>query len=384
MGQVNLSKLNASTLLKYSEKPELDPVFRLGQGLARAARRADGHRRHRRPPLSGCSVAGAVLLLGCDFSSAPSRAQADRAGARPCARRAASALSRLERFDSLDAWRRWLADHARLDRRLRLSLRPAARAGRAPGLAAAVAAADRALRRPRPRRDPRRPSRPSARRGRWAASSRTAPPMRPAGSSPSMKWVNPPVAFMLHAGVPRLLEAGAALPGLHVPAALRTRVALEGYPGLLARELIGRRSYKSDEAALRQTPRRERARRPARRARRRRHAPGPAAGARRMPSASAAGRCAAATASTRRCAWCRPPGARRASERRPGLRPARGAWTRWKAGSSPPEVRYSRSGRRSRAAPWSLARLVRRSGSDAHPSEIVMITSISTRSRLGS
>ena len=25
MGQVNLSKLNASTLLKYSEKPELDP-----------------------------------------------------------------------------------------------------------------------------------------------------------------------------------------------------------------------------------------------------------------------------------------------------------------------------------------------------------------------
>ena len=25
MGQVNLSKLNASTVLKYSEKPELDP-----------------------------------------------------------------------------------------------------------------------------------------------------------------------------------------------------------------------------------------------------------------------------------------------------------------------------------------------------------------------
>ena len=30
-----------------------------------------------------------------------------------------------------------------------------------------------------------------------------------------MKWVNPPVAFMLHAGVPLLLEAGAMLPGLH-------------------------------------------------------------------------------------------------------------------------------------------------------------------------
>lgn len=28
----------------------------------------------------------------------------------------------------------------------------------------------------------------------------------PAGSSPSMKWVNPPVAFMLHAGVPLLIK----------------------------------------------------------------------------------------------------------------------------------------------------------------------------------
>ena len=75
----------------------------------------------------------------------------------------------------------------------------------------------------------------------------------PAGSSPSMKWVNPPVAFMLHAGVPLLLGAGVHLPGLHEgdPA----RVALEAYPGLLARELLGRRSYKSDSAA-KQTPQR--------------------------------------------------------------------------------------------------------------------------------
>lgn len=75
----------------------------------------------------------------------------------------------------------------------------------------------------------------------------------PAGSSPSMKWVNPPVAFMLHAGVPRLLAAGVHLPGLHDgdPG----RVALEAYPGLLARELIGARSYKSDERAQ-QTPER--------------------------------------------------------------------------------------------------------------------------------
>ena len=74
-----------------------------------------------------------------------------------------------------------------------------------------------------------------------------------AGSSPSMKWVNPPVAFMLHAGVPRLLAAGVHLPGLH-PGDGR-RVALEGYPGMLAREILGKRSYKSDDKS-KQTPER--------------------------------------------------------------------------------------------------------------------------------
>ena len=68
-----------------------------------------------------------------------------------------------------------------------------------------------------------------------------------AGSSPSMKWVNPPVAYMLHAALPLLLDAGVHMPGLH-DGDVR-RVALEAYPGLLARELVGRRSYKSDEKA---------------------------------------------------------------------------------------------------------------------------------------
>lgn len=80
----------------------------------------------------------------------------------------------------------------------------------------------------------------------------------PAGSSPSMKWVNPPVAFMLHAGVPLLLDAGAYFPGLQAPVqrgAEPARVALEAYPGLLAREVLGRRSYKSDSRAA-QTPER--------------------------------------------------------------------------------------------------------------------------------
>ena len=82
-----------------------------------------------------------------------------------------------------------------------------------------------------------------------------------------MKWVNPPVAYMLHAGVPLLIEAGVSLPRLHVPAVLADkpelsvssssslRIALEAYPGLLARELIGNTSYKSDDKA-KQTPER--------------------------------------------------------------------------------------------------------------------------------
>lgn len=78
----------------------------------------------------------------------------------------------------------------------------------------------------------------------------------PAGSSSSMKWVNPPVAYMLHAGVPLLLAARVHLPGLHVGDSLDAavpgqthRVALEAYPGLLAREVLGKRSYKSDDKA---------------------------------------------------------------------------------------------------------------------------------------
>jgi hypothetical protein len=68
-----------------------------------------------------------------------------------------------------------------------------------------------------------------------------------AGSSPSMKWVNPPVAFMLQAGAPRLLAAGVAVPGLQPGDPMR--IALEAYPGMLARAVVGRVSYKSDARA---------------------------------------------------------------------------------------------------------------------------------------
>ncbi len=84
---------------------------------------------------------------------------------------------------------------------------------------------------------------------------------RLSGSSTSMKWVNPPVAYMLHAGVPLLVGAGLHLPAVMAPGeGDATRIALEGYPGMLARELIGRRSYKSDEPQ-RQTADRRAARR---------------------------------------------------------------------------------------------------------------------------
>lgn len=80
----------------------------------------------------------------------------------------------------------------------------------------------------------------------------------PAGSSSPMRLVNPPVALMFHEGAPRLAEAGVHLPGLDDGD--RRRVALEAYPGLLARRLIGNVSYKNDTKA-KQTPARRDARR---------------------------------------------------------------------------------------------------------------------------
>jgi hypothetical protein len=67
----------------------------------------------------------------------------------------------------------------------------------------------------------------------------------PSGASPSMKWINPPVVLMLHAGAPRLLAAGVTIPGLLQGDP--TRIALEAYPGMLARRLVGRVSYKTED-----------------------------------------------------------------------------------------------------------------------------------------
>lgn len=81
----------------------------------------------------------------------------------------------------------------------------------------------------------------------------------PAGSSSPMKLVNPPVALMFHEGARRLAASDVALPGL-LPRA-SAKVALEAYPGLLARKQLGiRDSYKSDTRSE-QTPARAAARR---------------------------------------------------------------------------------------------------------------------------
>lgn len=78
----------------------------------------------------------------------------------------------------------------------------------------------------------------------------------PAGSSSPMKLVNPPVALMFHEGAPRLARAGVRVPGL--AEGDRSRIALEAYPALEARAIIGPTSYKND---ARDTPARRAARR---------------------------------------------------------------------------------------------------------------------------
>jgi hypothetical protein len=81
----------------------------------------------------------------------------------------------------------------------------------------------------------------------------------PAGSSSPMKLVNPPVALMFQEGASRIVASGVDVPSLKRGDS--ARVALEAYPGLLARKQLGiRESYKSDTRSE-QTPARTAARR---------------------------------------------------------------------------------------------------------------------------
>jgi hypothetical protein len=89
---------------------------------------------------------------------------------------------------------------------------------------------------------------------------------KPAGSSPAMRWANPPVAWMMHAGIGRMLAAGLAFPAHDHPRPIRSRgrcgsarIALEAYPGFTARK-VTRLSYKSDAVAKQTADRRDRRR----------------------------------------------------------------------------------------------------------------------------
>ncbi|MBK5969307.1 MULTISPECIES: DUF429 domain-containing protein [Thiorhodovibrio] len=79
-----------------------------------------------------------------------------------------------------------------------------------------------------------------------------------AGAISPQKLHGTPVGLMFFEGAPRLLRAGVTIPGIH--AGDPGRLCVEAYPGLLARALIGRRSYKQDDPK-KQSPAREQARR---------------------------------------------------------------------------------------------------------------------------
>lgn len=204
-----------------------------------------------------------TLLIGVDFSSAPNRRKPITMA---CARPPEAGRVELEHiaaFESLDAWADWLNDPSpwvgafdfpfALPREFVAGLgwpvegeglwadhtRRLAALSRAALVAHCRAWCD---------------ARPAGSKFAHRATDRVA------GSSPSMKWVNPPVALMLHAGAPRLLAAGVCLPGLHERGTDPGRIALEGYPGLLARSVLGRASYKSDDPARRGDPVRREAR----------------------------------------------------------------------------------------------------------------------------
>lgn len=201
------------------------------------------------------SSAAAQLLLGCDFSSAP-HARKPIVLASGSLKNGCVTLTRLERFCTLAAFSQWLMQPVawvgafdlpfglprELVQSLGWPLDWQACMAHYTGLSRAqvrdtfAAFCD---------------ARPVGGKFAHRATDRLAK------SSPSMKWVNPPVAFMMHAGVPLLLQAGVVLPGLYTPSVAtqggQGKFALEGYPGLLAREVLGQRSYKADDKA-RQTP----------------------------------------------------------------------------------------------------------------------------------
>ncbi len=65
-----------------------------------------------------------------------------------------------------------------------------------------------------------------------------------AGAISPQKLYGVPVALMFFEGAQRLVEAGVTVP--HLQDGDRSRMVVEAYPGVLARAILGRRSYKND------------------------------------------------------------------------------------------------------------------------------------------
>ena len=203
-------------------------------------------------PAASLAPPEALPLLGCDFSSSPSKRKTI-VNAWGSLRAGVLRLDSLERFDTLEGWAQSLHGgnwFGGFDLPFGLPRALVQTLGWPPDWAACM---DYYASLPRSQiRDAFAAfcdARPAG--GKFAHRATDGP----AGSSPSMKWVNPPVAYMLHAGVPLLRRAEAYFPGLQPAVRDAPRVALEAYPGLLAREILGARSYKSDTPA-KQTPER--------------------------------------------------------------------------------------------------------------------------------
>jgi len=86
-------------------------------------------------------------------------------------------------------------------------------------------------------------TRPSGSKYRWRLADRRS------GSSSAMMLFRVPVGKMFFRGAPMLLHSGVSVEPCRPSADSGGRVAVEAYPAVVARRVIGRRPYKSDEKA---------------------------------------------------------------------------------------------------------------------------------------
>lgn len=191
------------------------------------------------------------LLLGIDFSCAPSRRK-PIAVARGVLNGARLGLQRIDRLTDLAAFEALLAEPGPwlggfdfpfgLPREFATAIAPH---GAAAALMAAVLHRCASRMEFRALVDAWGNARPAGQRLVHRRTDRAAAVM----STSPLQTRYVPVGFMYFEGMSRLLASGVHLPGLREGDT--TRVALEAYPGRLAGELIGNRSYKNRDDAER-------------------------------------------------------------------------------------------------------------------------------------